>query len=107
MDEWAVWTRAARLLQPQDRLIGARLQQIRQSDFRIPDPDKGTYGLKGESERAAAELAEARRLSSDLDAAYSSIALLRATRNSMPPKVRALYEATFDAGLRKAGIPEE
>ena len=65
------------------------------------------YGLKEDTERAAAELAEARRLSVDLDALYSSIAHLRAGRNSMSPKARALYEATLDAGLRKAGIPEE
>ena len=65
------------------------------------------YGLNDDTKRAAAELAEARRLSVDLDAAYSSIARLRAGRNSMSPKVRSLYEATFDAGLRKAGIPEE
>jgi adenylate cyclase len=65
------------------------------------------YGLKGESERAAAELAEARRLSGNPDAAYSSIARMRAGRNFMAPKVRALFEATYDAGLRKAGMPEE
>jgi hypothetical protein len=28
-------------------------------------------------------------------------------RNSMAPKVRALYEAIYEAGLRKAGMPEE
>ena len=64
------------------------------------------YGIKGETERAAAELAEARRLSGGPDQ-YSSIAHRRALRNSMAPKVRALYEATLDAGLRKAGMPEE
>jgi tetratricopeptide (TPR) repeat protein len=64
------------------------------------------YGIKGESERAAAELAEARRLNSDPDA-FSSIARFRASRNFMAPNVRALYEAAYDAGLRKAGMPEE
>jgi adenylate cyclase len=64
------------------------------------------YGLKGESERAAAELAEARKLSGN-PKAYSSIAGMRAGRNFMAPNVRALYEATFDVGLRKAGVPEE
>ena len=64
------------------------------------------YGIKGESERAAAELAEARRLNGEPDAS-SSIARFRASRNFMAPKVRALYEATYDAGLRKAGMPEE
>jgi adenylate cyclase len=63
------------------------------------------YALIGESERATAELAEARRLSPD--DRYSSLARLRATRNWGVPKIRALYEATYFAGLRKAGVPEE
>jgi adenylate cyclase len=70
------------------------------------------YGLKGETERAAAELAEARRLSRD--DRYSDIAHLTAAGapQSGPeywgvPKVRDLFEATYFAGLRKAGMPEE
>ena len=69
------------------------------------------YGLKGESERAAAELAEARRLVSD--DRYSSIARVRAAGTIGGPgywgvpKVRALFEATYFAGLRKAGMAEE
>jgi len=63
------------------------------------------YDLKGEMERAASALAEARRLSGD--GAYSSIARLKAARYFGVPKVRALYEATYIAGLRKAGMPEE
>jgi tetratricopeptide (TPR) repeat protein len=62
------------------------------------------YALNGENERAAAELAEARRLVSD--DRYSSISRL-SRRNFGVPKVRALWEATFFAGLRKAGVPEE
>jgi adenylate cyclase len=61
--------------------------------------------LKGESEEAAAELAEARRLRGD--GRYSSIAGLKAIGYWGVPKIRALYEATFFAGLRKAGMPEE
>ena len=56
-------------------------------------------------ERAAAELAEARRLAGD--DRYSSIARLRAGGCCGSPKTRALYEATFLAGLRKAGVPED
>jgi len=63
------------------------------------------YALNGESERAAAELAEARRLS--VDDRYSSLARLRAVRYWGVPKVRALFETTYFAGFRKAGMPEE
>jgi len=61
--------------------------------------------LKGEIEYAAAELAEARRLTGD--DSYLSIARVRAGRNWGVPKIRALFEATYFAGLRKAGMPEE
>jgi adenylate cyclase len=63
------------------------------------------YGLAGETERAAAELAEARRLSPD--DRYSSIAHQRLVWSFGVPKIRALVEATYFAGLRKAGMPEE
>jgi TolB-like protein/DNA-binding winged helix-turn-helix (wHTH) protein len=65
------------------------------------------YALDGEADRAAAELAEARRLGGD--DRYSSIARLRAVRkyDLAAPEIRALYEATYLAGLRKAGMPEE
>jgi tetratricopeptide (TPR) repeat protein len=62
------------------------------------------YALIGDLERAAAELAEAQRLS---DGRYSSIARLTAVGYWGVPKIRALYEATYFAGLRKAGLPEE
>jgi hypothetical protein len=60
------------------------------------------YALKNETERAA-ELSEARRLCSDNR--YSSIARLKAAVTF--GEIRALHEATFIAGLRKAGMPEE
>ncbi|MGC2202465.1 MAG: adenylate/guanylate cyclase domain-containing protein [Stellaceae bacterium] len=64
------------------------------------------YALRGEIERAAAELTEARRLSSD--DRYSSTARLRDVfRYSEMSKSRALIDATYIAGLRKAGMPEE
>jgi len=63
------------------------------------------YALKGETERAAAELAEARRLRGE--GSYSSIARLKASGQFGVPKTRALFEATYFAGLRKAGMPEE
>jgi adenylate cyclase len=61
--------------------------------------------LKGEVARATTELAEARRLASD--DRYSSLARLRAVGNWGVPKIRALFEATYFAGLRLAGMPEE
>jgi hypothetical protein len=67
------------------------------------------YALKGEAARATAELAEARRLSRD--GRYSTIARLKleypAFGSVGAPKIRALIDATYFAGLRKAGVPEE
>jgi adenylate cyclase len=63
------------------------------------------YALKGMTEHAATELSEARGLSAD--DRYTSIARLRALGHGGLPKVRALFEATYFAGLRKAGMPEE
>jgi TolB-like protein len=63
------------------------------------------YALKGDISPAAVELAEARRLVGD--DRYSSITRLRAVDSWGVPKIRALIESTYFAGLRKAGIPEE
>jgi tetratricopeptide (TPR) repeat protein len=65
------------------------------------------YALRGEIERAAAELAEARRLAAD--SRFSSIARLKAVRPKGRglPKISGLFEATYFAGLRLAGMPEE
>jgi TolB-like protein/DNA-binding SARP family transcriptional activator len=63
------------------------------------------YALKGDTERAAAELSQARRLVGDNR--YSSISCLRDIEPWGVPKVRALCEATYFAGLRLAGVPEE
>jgi hypothetical protein len=63
------------------------------------------YALKGETERAAFELAEARRLLGE--GSYSSITRIRAMGYLGVPKIRALYETNYFAGLRKAGVPEE
>jgi tetratricopeptide (TPR) repeat protein len=69
------------------------------------------YALKGELARASVELAEAQRLVRD--ARLSSIARVRAAGTIGGPgywgvpKVAVLFEATYFAGLRKAGMPEE
>jgi TolB-like protein/DNA-binding winged helix-turn-helix (wHTH) protein len=91
-DEAIVWLEKARSASPARPFTHARLA--------------AAYGIKGEAKRAAAELAEARRLSGD-PGTYSSIAHARANRNAMAPKTRALFEATYDVGLRKAGMAEE
>ena len=62
------------------------------------------HALAGDTERAAAELAEARRLTPDPP---SNIARLRAGGLWGVPKVQAMFEETYFAGLRKAGVPEE
>jgi TolB-like protein/DNA-binding winged helix-turn-helix (wHTH) protein len=63
------------------------------------------YGLKGETDRAAAELVEARRLAGE--GSFASISRLSTRGYWGVPKIRALFEATYFAGLRKAGMPEE
>jgi adenylate cyclase len=63
------------------------------------------YALDGDLDRATAEVAEARRLGSD----FSSLVRVRANSSVVrdAPAIRSLVEATFIAGLRKAGVPEE
>jgi adenylate cyclase len=63
------------------------------------------YGLKGETKRAAAELAEARRLGGE--SSWSNIAGMRRGTRYETPIIQALAEATLYDGLRKAGVPEE
>ena len=63
------------------------------------------YALKGDTERAAAELTEARRLVGD--DRYSTISRLRAVESLGVSKGRASVETTYFVGLRKAGVPEE
>jgi len=91
IDQAILWCEKARSANPAHPLYRAHLASA--------------YALKGETERAAAELAEARRLTAD--SRYSSIAHLKAAVSYGVPKVRALFETTFFAGLRKAGVPEE
>jgi adenylate cyclase len=91
-DEALVWLEKARSAMPTMPFNHSHLASL--------------YALRGETERAAAELAEARRLNGgDL---FSSISHLKACRGWRwwEPKIRALFEATYFAGLRKAGMPE-
>jgi TolB-like protein/DNA-binding winged helix-turn-helix (wHTH) protein/Flp pilus assembly protein TadD len=84
------------------------LERARSANPARPGPHAylaSAYALNGDADRAASELAEARRLvHGNL---YSSIARLTATIPFGVPKIRALHEATYLAGLRKAGMPDE
>ena len=90
-DEAVIWLQKARNHTPEHPTIRGDLASA--------------YALNSEAERAATELAEARRLSAD--DRYASITRLKATRYWGVPKVRASFEATYFAGLRLAGMPEE
>jgi len=61
------------------------------------------YALKGDLERARPQLAEAK----SLNGMYSSLANVEKSTWFDEPKIRALAEATYFPGLRRAGIPEE
>jgi tetratricopeptide (TPR) repeat protein len=90
INEAVIWLEKARSNIPAAAMVRAALASA--------------YALKGETERASAELAEARSVSSD--DRYTTIARLRCGYLGMP-KIKALLEATYYAGLRKAGMPEE
>ncbi|HMD64344.1 MAG TPA: winged helix-turn-helix domain-containing tetratricopeptide repeat protein [Stellaceae bacterium] len=91
-DEAIIWLEKARNHSPAHSGIRANLASA--------------YALNGETERASDELAEARRLSTD--DRWSRIASMRApSRYWGVAKIRALFEATYFAGLRKAGMPED
>ena len=66
------------------------------------------YALNGETERAAFELAEARRMSrgNTFNIAWVKAHQYRADPEP-PPSIRILEDRTYFAGLRKAGMPEE
>ena len=107
---WYSWIGRAHLLQSRIDEAILWLEKARSALPGMPHPYlAAAYALKGDTERASAELAEARRLSSD--GRYSSIARERADGSISGywgvQKIRALVEATYFAGLRKAGMPEE
>ena len=89
-DEAILWFEKARSANPEHPLPHAYLASA--------------YGLAAEIEQAVGELTEARKLGSD--DRYASIASLMAVGPFGVPKIRALFEATYFVGLRKAGMPE-
>ena len=105
---WYSWIAQAHLLQSRTDEAILWLEKARSANPELPIVHlylASAYALKGESEPAAAELAEARRLGGA--DRFSSIVRLKAEGYWGVPKVRALYETTVFAGLRKAGVPEE
>ena len=64
-----------------------------------------SYALTGDRGRADGALAAARRLSSDNR--YASIARFKSTQSFGSARTRELAEATYIAGLRAAGVPED
>jgi adenylate cyclase len=84
------------------------IEKARNANPRIAGPHAwlaSAYALKGDKNRAGLELAEAWRLSRDRR--YTSIARHKSVQSFGSAKARALAEATFFAGLRQAGVPEE
>ena len=91
IDEAVIWCEKARNATPAAAIFRSFLAS--------------SYALKGDMQRAAAELAEARRLVAD--DRYSSIRRARAATSWGAPAVGDLAEATYLTGLRMAGMPEE
>jgi tetratricopeptide (TPR) repeat protein len=89
------------------------LEKVRSAIPAAPGPRSrlaAAYALKGEIDRAASELAEVRKLAGG--GRYSSLAHMKAAGYAGSntwgvPRIRALFEATYFAGLRLAGMPEE
>jgi tetratricopeptide (TPR) repeat protein len=112
--QWYLLIGRVHLLQSRIDAAISWLQKARSADPGAASPHvwlAAAYGLKGESGRAAAELSEARKLAGD--GSYSSIAELKApahigSRDHLAAStLRPLYETTYFAGLRKAGVSEE
>jgi TolB-like protein/DNA-binding winged helix-turn-helix (wHTH) protein len=91
IDEAIVWLEKARGANPSIRYVHGYLA--------------AAYALKGETEHAATELAEARRSAGGV--VYSSIARLKDKVPYEHPRIRAQFKSVVVAGWRKAGVPEE
>ena len=67
------------------------------------------YALQGETELAASELAQARRLfkPDTFNISWIRSHMMYRPEPGPPPAIRALDDRTYFAGLRKAGMPEQ
>jgi adenylate cyclase len=98
---------AAHLLQSHTGEAIVWLEKARSANPGISIPHAqlaAAYALNEETQRAVAELAEARKLASG--DRYATIAHVKG-EGRQSPKIRTSLEATYFAGLRKAGMPEE
>lgn len=108
IDSWYSQTGMVHLLQSRTSEAIVWFEKARSANPVLPIVHAhlaSAYALEGETEHAAAELAKALQLSGD--DRYASIARLKAVGFLGVAKIRALYEATYFAGLRKAGMPKE
>jgi adenylate cyclase len=83
----------------------ASLEKAQNGNARLPFVHAylaAAYALKGQAQRAQAELAEARARSN----VYSSLADVMKVTWYDDPKIRAMAETTYFKGLREAGVPE-
>jgi adenylate cyclase len=107
IDNWYYRIGQAFLLQSNIHEAIIWLEKSRSANPALPIPRSflaSAYALNGDMDRAATELAEARRLSEN----FSSIARVKETSNNLAaPAIRSLAETTYLTGLRKAGMPEE
>ena len=97
----------AHLLQSQTGEAIAWLEKSRSANPAFPAVHAylaSAYALNGDLDRAATELAEARRLGGET---FSSVARVLTLATARAPAIRSIVETTFLAGLRKAGMPEE
>jgi tetratricopeptide (TPR) repeat protein len=91
IDDAILWLEKARVAAPDLPWVHLRLASA--------------YGLKGDAERAAAEIAETRRM--DGRGRELTIAHLKTPGFSSETKISALLETTYFVGLRNAGMPEQ
>jgi tetratricopeptide (TPR) repeat protein len=104
---WYAWIGRVHLLQSRTDEAVAWLERARSANPDLPvvhAPLAAAYALRGEIERAAFELAAARRLAAD--DRFSSLSHFRSGRYFGVTSICALYEKTYFVGLRKAGLPE-
>jgi TolB-like protein/Tfp pilus assembly protein PilF len=105
---WHNWMGQAHLLQSRADKAIEWFEKARRANAGSPSVHAAlasAYALGGDTERAALELAEARKLSSR--DRFSSITRLSTLGYFGLRQTRALFEATYFVGLRKAGMPEE